>query len=1348
MDKPIKNLFTQTEAILLEGLVDNAAKLAGIEKDVAQDIIKELNFTDYLELGNAIDIEDAETVKKILNVTKVAEPNEEFDLEEDHPDPNDEHQNTLLCNLCGSQGYDRHGNTCTKCGGQGRVTLDGEMITGEEFDLEEDHNERRFYVSNFPNVRGRYKITAISKDKAGVYDISMGENGVWYDPKNTNNRLKFTDNQAKPMTADWIYYIMNIKSLEEADESSELGKPGSIASDKPGAKIVDGPVTPPSATKPLGAKSPPTIPKIPEVPKIPGEEQNQDLDMEYKEVNDLQIGDEIEVSDIGGEPIMVKIMSTNGPNSTILVRGEEQTDHMIKKDSILTTPSIQETRRTRLKRNNLMKETHTKMNKDVYEDMHGMPNLDRYWVYIDRDDVDYVMYHIPRSQAKEGEPRFLKVDKATGDWQTQQWKANNEPAVQQGKGSGPHAVEESIDKYKININAMRENLEKALNEFTVIGENSQESPIKILRRILQDNDIGAGRGYNDKNVGNRKIRVYTSGGFNKTKGPVTDKDLDRIEVIVQAGMEQAGYEVRKVIASAGSVKNPVFRHQATNVRLPRVGFEAKAYPNVTVWLEGNPVGSRYQTELDEDERRKAKNVWQASTDSLISEDFGHFPQGGGVDPHKFRYDVVLQGASAYKIATNVPFAKALNVAKQQLQSFHDMSIQGGGDPDSIHVEKTYYRPKIGGKIVELPEWLVKDNETNEITYIIIKLAKKLDEVAPPGMEGWIKKRKPEFKKRYGDRWEEVLYATAWKQKNNESIEEDRPRISNPAKPTRVHIIVANAAIKVSQWIKKEHAYLDPNDATDAISLKTAQEDIQTFNKISKLIKAGKLNAAANIFDNLDSIIEEELQYVLSDRTLRIIDKFIKAQGGDGFYRINISNEGIKENMADNHQKKIAIDTVKNPAKGIFLGGPTAEEAEKTLRDKFGYSDKQIAKLKENTKINEALHFFVDPISNGMFEVRNNHGDLHDTYDDGKEARQVAADLNAQHNEIDEGINESWYGNETGRELKIGSSVTAANGQSGEVLKFIDLYHHGRSAKVRFYDSPDQYFYVAVDSNNKIQGREIDEEFKNTIVDKPGDRVMTPMGAGTVIEIGLDTEETVQRVLVKLDVGDFDGDTFKFDIFSLSRLNEDKDLTRMKELAGISENYGDFSRARRRALKSGVFKSKAIGNTVKIMGPVDFGNDEHRGEIGVITNARREPTFSQMHPFIIMYSVKLESGEKIYIRRENIRKIKSVQETDQKTIKTKRGPCDHCRGTGKDNAIGDPCIMCAGSGMRNYENMKETASGGATAAGAIASSPTALGGMVSRNTSIYGQTKLKKKPTPKKRPTREEAGDGVGRSKKN
>lgn len=54
--------------------------------------------------------------------------------------------------------------------------------------------------------------------------------------------------------------------------------------------------------------------------------------------------------------------------------------------------------------------------------------------------------------------------------------------------------------------------------------------------------------------------------------------------------------------------------------------------------------------------------------------------------------------------------------------------------------------------------------------------------------------------------------------------------------------------------------------------------------------------------------------------------------------------------ADRHQKKIAIDTLKNPFKGKFLGGMTAKEAEKVLRDKFKYTNKQISKLKES--INE------------------------------------------------------------------------------------------------------------------------------------------------------------------------------------------------------------------------------------------------------------------------------------------------------------------------------------------------------------------------------------------------------------
>lgn len=80
-------------------------------------------------------------------------------------------------------------------------------------------------------------------------------------------------------------------------------------------------------------------------------------------------------------------------------------------------------------------------------------------------------------------------------------------------------------------------------------------------------------------------------------------------------------------------------------------------------------------------------------------------------------------------------------------------------------------------------------------------------------------------------------------------------------------------------------------------------------------------------------------------------------------------EELDEGVAENHQKKICIDTVKNPNKS-FLGGPSAKEAEETLKTKFGYTDKQIAKLKESIELEEGRK----PIS-----------------DEEKETRQIAKD---------------------------------------------------------------------------------------------------------------------------------------------------------------------------------------------------------------------------------------------------------------------------------------------------------------------------------------------------------------------
>ena len=50
-------------------------------------------------------------------------------------------------------------------------------------------------------------------------------------------------------------------------------------------------------------------------------------------------------------------------------------------------------------------------------------------------------------------------------------------------------------------------------------------------------------------------------------------------------------------------------------------------------------------------------------------------------------------------------------------------------------------------------------------------------------------------------------------------------------------------------------------------------------------------------------------------------------------------------VADKHQLKILKDTVRNPAKAL-MGGPTEAEAVRVLKEKFGYTEKQLDKLRD------------------------------------------------------------------------------------------------------------------------------------------------------------------------------------------------------------------------------------------------------------------------------------------------------------------------------------------------------------------------------------------------------------------
>ena len=104
-------------------------------------------------------------------------------------------------------------------------------------------------------------------------------------------------------------------------------------------------------------------------------------------------------------------------------------------------------------------------------------------------------------------------------------------------------------------------------------------------------------------------------------------------------------------------------------------------------------------------------------------------------------------------------------------------------PDDLEVEEKYQRQGVASTMydyVKSKGYQIKRslNQTDDGAAFWDKhkpgkqvWEQQVKEVAPPGMEDWINDRKADFKKRYGDKWEQVLYATAWKHKKNESLEE-------------------------------------------------------------------------------------------------------------------------------------------------------------------------------------------------------------------------------------------------------------------------------------------------------------------------------------------------------------------------------------------------------------------------------------------------------------------------------------------------------------------------------------------------------------------------------------------------
>jgi len=141
----------------------------------------------------------------------------------------------------------------------------------------------------------------------------------------------------------------------------------------------------------------------------------------------------------------------------------------------------------------------------------------------------------------------------------------------------------------------------------------------------------------------------------------------------------------------------------------------------------------------------------------------------------------------------------------------------------------------------------------------------------------------------------------------------------------------------TSWDDDGHAtttttYNETKEQADAYHNEVLQKLIKQLFDVSYDVryKRGDSDAQA---DTLDKVMAE-----LKDLRLAFPNKH---------YKIG------EDKNSDTRQKRIAIDTVKNPNKAL-LGGPSVSEAEDILKTKFGYSDNQIAKLKgvDESKLNE------------------------------------------------------------------------------------------------------------------------------------------------------------------------------------------------------------------------------------------------------------------------------------------------------------------------------------------------------------------------------------------------------------
>jgi nicotinic acid mononucleotide adenylyltransferase len=237
-----------------------------------------------------------------------------------------------------------------------------------------------------------------------------------------------------------------------------------------------------------------------------------------------------------------------------------------------------------------------------------------------------------------------------------------------------------------------------------------------------------------------------------------------------------------------------------------------------------------------------------------------------------------------------------------------------------------------------PKWGTKEM-ADRYSKVIPGQPNNIGEAAPPGKEAeaFIKDNKDKFKERYGDRWEQVLYATAWKVygKNEDvEIEEVMDPVSQAAAGIALgHVVGMGANYAIKKYTDREHRKGKHGKHAQADQLKRDAKAKARRDAKKRILAAKLRKAASKVKSRLTRREEVEVDearsagYKMPQSKDPYTVKYAKSKGGK-----------IQVTVVDGEKaaKKFLADVKKQGMNGIITkGGHQNEEVEQVSESKMG-----------------------------------------------------------------------------------------------------------------------------------------------------------------------------------------------------------------------------------------------------------------------------------------------------------------------------------------------------------------------------------------------------------------------------